>query len=105
MDRAMADKMIGIIQADATHRGGMFHFGGGMCALGGLYAAAVNKTGLQLFREYRKKDASPLYADMESIYNIHHSAVQAIYETNDAFNDLTERRAALTELINSWVKE
>lgn len=104
MNRAMADKMIGIIQTDATHKGRMFHQDGGMCALGGLYAAAVRKTGQELYTEALSGEKT-YYHDLEVMYNINQWSVQQIYETNDSFDDLTERRAALTKLINSWVKE
>ena len=105
MNREMADKIIEIIKEDATGRTRMFSENGEMCVLGGLWAAYTGKTCEELYRRYTNldNDEPEPYAEVVEAYGLTSQQKYDLYTTNDNYEILYERRAALIELVESWV--
>ena len=92
MNRAQADKIISIIEKDATGKGEYFPTEDTECVLGGL-SLAINGERRML-----------RYQELEREYGLSSEDQCILAGTNDFFDDIPERRAALIALVNSWVE-
>ena len=94
MNQEQADKIIAVIEKDATGRGCLFPTDDTECGLGGLWLAMGEERDPNQYRSRK----------MCQFYHYTERQETSLWETNDAYDTIPERRIALISLVNSWVE-
>lgn len=100
MNKAQAEKVIGIIENDATGTGVLLDGGGTMCVIGGLLHAA------RVPKQYLLGVKGPSLSDKELLWRRYGLGVGEVYDLidiNDDHNTIPARRRALIKYVKSLV--
>ena len=98
MNKEQADKIIAVIEKDATGMGHYFPTEDTECVLGGLWLAAGGLRNITALQE-------GISDTLEKHYGIYNTEFVALYRMNDDYDTVERRRPALIALVKSWIKE
>lgn len=103
MNREQADKIISVIERDATGKKGFFPTEDTECVLGGLWLAMGGARNVDTIDSGKMRTFYGLSSWYQSPSGYYDQWMK-LADINDYHSILTERRAALIDLVNSWVE-